>query len=163
MGKAFYFWIFFWFQLSHKHVEFWNWFCIFSSNGKNKLTGTPSLLFLDDLLSSLVSCYHLASIAFWFSLWPPSLAFLAAQWLTWGLFPSLTPVKSSAWKTFLGCECNGFSSLRKIQLSHYWANTVITQLLCRSCTFPALCNKVSANIFFSSHVLSAKGKYSEKV
>lgn len=68
VGKAFCFWFLLWLQFSHKHVEFWNLFRIFSSNGNKKWTGIPSFLFLDDPLSSLVCCYHLASITFWFSL-----------------------------------------------------------------------------------------------
>lgn len=91
--KAFCFWFLPWLQFSINMLNFE--ICSAYFLPMETLTGITSVAFLDDLLSSLVCCYHLASIAFWFSLWPLSLGFLAAQWLTWRLFPSLTPVKSS--------------------------------------------------------------------
>lgn len=107
-------------------------------------------LSLDDPLTSLdAHCFHSVIIPFFHF----SLRFLAAQWLTWGLFPSPSLVKGSSRENYLGCERNGFNSLRKIQLSYCWASALNTQLLCRNCTSPSHCNEINANVSFSSREL----------
>lgn len=142
--------------------RFWNLFCIISSNRNKKWTSIPNLLFLDDPLPSLdACCYHLASMLFWFSL--TSLSCIPGCTVAHlEIVSFLNPSEGQQLGNFPGMWMPGFSSLRKIQLSHCWASALITQLLCRNCTFPVLCNEIGANISFSSHELSVKGKYSEK-